>query len=296
MTWWYYSVELEPGKVERGIYPDDLPMLPRMMLDRCVVRGMDVLDVGSMEGLWATLAAKRGAKVVAVDSSEHCLSKIERVKAAHGVDFEFEVVPHVYQLHRQVSSSDDYGLFDLINLSGLLYHVASPLLVLAGVRPMLRKNAILIVSTNVMVGDGFAEHFNAGAALQNEGNTFWYPTADLLHYWLRLFGLQPFDAMFLPHDKIGEVNLHGERINYATGKRSGYLSIACRAGDVENDFWLQTLARAHDLAVFGGDWSKDESSITAWRAAGAFGHQVIAGAIAEPVISGPSHLLRLADG
>ncbi len=62
--WWYYSVELTPGRIAQGIYPNDLPMLPRIMLRRCRFAGLECLDLGSMEGLMPTLMKRQGARRV----------------------------------------------------------------------------------------------------------------------------------------------------------------------------------------------------------------------------------------
>src|SRR3954465_7091379 len=59
--WWYYTVELAAGAVARGIYPDDVPMLPRLAGGDCEVAGRDCLDIGCMEGLIPTLWCRQGA-------------------------------------------------------------------------------------------------------------------------------------------------------------------------------------------------------------------------------------------
>jgi hypothetical protein len=77
--------------------------------------------------------------------------------------------------------------------------------------------------------------FNAGGRLQNEGNTFWYPSARLFDYQLRYMRLQPIDCAFLRH---AEDPAHGP-----IHKESGYLSVACRAVDVAaEDEWMRDSA------------------------------------------------------
>src|SRR5438046_8063622 len=120
---WYYSIELLPGVVMPGRYPE-VPLLPRLLLRRCRMEGASCLDLGTMEGLIPTLLAKRGARaVLAVDHSNHALGKIDAVKHYHGVDFESRSVGLMYHLHEQLAPRG----FDLVNCSGLLYHVLSPL-------------------------------------------------------------------------------------------------------------------------------------------------------------------------
>lgn len=231
--WWYYSIELAPGRVTKGIYPDTLPMLSRMMLAKFEPEpGMTCLDVGCMEGLASVLLARRGARVFAVDSSRHCVDKIDAVKAAYGVDFGFYDVHSIYDLKSQFS-----GGFDLINLSGVLYHVVSPLMVLMGIRPLLKRNGLLVLCTNVIVERGYSMEFNAHGRMQKECNTFWYPTIPLLEYWLRMLRLAPLDVAFMPHEAAGD--------RYLFDKKSGYLAVVCRAvgpGDSDADAWMGSAA------------------------------------------------------
>src|SRR5271167_532319 len=131
----------------KGQHPPGMPMLPRVMLRDCEVEGKDCLDVGTMEALVPTLLARRRAKrVLAVDAVDHCVEKMERVRRAYGVDFDYRSVGLLYGLDEKLEGQS----FDLINLSGVLYHVFSPLQILCGIRPLLKRNGLLVVSTNVV--------------------------------------------------------------------------------------------------------------------------------------------------
>jgi 2-polyprenyl-3-methyl-5-hydroxy-6-metoxy-1,4-benzoquinol methylase len=250
---WYYAIELLPGVVTPGRYPD-VPLLPRLILRRCRLEGSSCLDIGTMEGLIPTLCAKRGAReVLAVDHSNHALGKIDAVKHYHGVDFEYRSVGLMYHLHEQLAPRG----FDLVNCSGLLYHVLSPLSVLASVRPLVRRGGIMIVSTNVTLEREPVMRFNVAGQMQREANTFWYPTAGLLDYLLRYMRLQPIDCMFLPHAQLGH--------DYAFDIPSGYASVACRAVDrIEGDPWMMSAMSSWDylgLSDWGLAESQDESGI-----------------------------------
>jgi hypothetical protein len=48
--WWYYSVELAPGVVTKGTHSPRTPMLPRMLMRNCNLRGQACLDIGSNGG------------------------------------------------------------------------------------------------------------------------------------------------------------------------------------------------------------------------------------------------------
>ncbi len=234
--WWYYTVELEPGLVREGIYPPSLPMLPRVLLEQVDVAGADCLDIGTMEGLIAVVLKRRGAKhVLAVDAVDHCLGKLRAVQRAYDVDFDYRTVGLMYGLDRKIPERS----FDLVNLSGFLYHVLSPLMILSGVRPLVKRDGILIVSTNVVVTDEYTMHFNDRGRMQVEPNTFWYLSVPLLDYLLRYLRLAPLELRFLAHESV--VNVRGQD-SYVFDKPSGYLSVACRAVDepqaTADDAWM----------------------------------------------------------
>jgi 2-polyprenyl-3-methyl-5-hydroxy-6-metoxy-1,4-benzoquinol methylase len=243
--WWYYTVELAPGIVAQGQYEDHEPMLPRIMLRRVDVRGADCLDLGTMEGLFPVLLRRGGAaRVLGTDVNRHCLDKIRAVQAAYEAPFEFKTVGPMDGLHRKIR-----GSFDLINCSGVLYHVFSPLHVLAGARPLLRRNGLMIVSTMVILDDGMYAEFNAYGRMQEDGMTFWYPTIPLLEYQLRYMRLEPVDALLEPSSGMKS------RFRLVFDKPSGYISVLCRATDaVVGDPWMAGSA----------GWAWDNQSFSDW--------------------------------
>lgn len=237
--WWYYSVELAPGIITQGADTPRTPMLPRMMMRNCDLAGMDCLDIGSMEGLMPALMARKGArKVLATDAIPHCQKKMNVLKQAYGVDFEFQQIGLIYDLSQKLAA---HGGFDFINLSGVLYHVFSPMHVLAGIRPLLRKNGLMVVSTNVIKRGDHTLTFNHQGSLQRELNTFWYHSVPMLDYLLRTFKLVPIDFLFCPHTAVNPNN-------HVPGLDSGYLSVVCRAiddpTDSEPDVWTAHMRRA----------------------------------------------------
>jgi SAM-dependent methyltransferase len=235
--WWYYSIELLPGVITHGQYEDTFPLLPRTVLRNCQVDDMECLDLGSMEGLIPILMARNGARrVLATDAVDHCRDKIAAVQHYQGLSFEYQNVGLMYDLSKKVNRS-----FDLINCSGLLYHVLSPLMVLAGLRPLVKRNGLIIVSTNVVHSADYLMEFNNGGRWQDEANTFWYMSVPLLDYALRYLRLAPLDCIYLPHASIQS------QTRYVSDKPSGYISVACRAVDqpllTSADNWMNRSAR-----------------------------------------------------
>lgn len=264
-SWWYYTVELMPGVVAQGQYPDAMPLLPRIMMRRCHLRGASCLDVGSMEGLMSALMARGGAsRVLAVDGVDHCLEKMAAVRHYHRVSFDYRTVGPMYSLAEKL---DGEG-FDLINCSGLLYHVVSPLTVLTGLRPALKRNGLMIVSTNVIIDREEFASFNARGRFQVEPNTFWYLSTGLLDYVLRYLKLAPIAAAYQPHETMAT------DWRMETGKRSGYLSLLCRAVErilpSEGDEWMPDSAARSWEYEWLVDWERASAQpFSRIRAAGA---------------------------
>jgi 2-polyprenyl-3-methyl-5-hydroxy-6-metoxy-1,4-benzoquinol methylase len=235
-SWWYYSIELLPGLITKGIYWPELPFLPRMLVRHCSLAGSDCLDLGSMEGMMPTLMCKQGARsVLATDAMFHCYEKLLAVKHYYKVDFDFQQIGLIYGLSDKLGRR---GGFDFINLSGLLYHVFSPMHVLAGVRPLLRKNGLMIESTNVISDDDYRMQFNDRGLLQREEQTFWYLSAPLFEYLLRFFRLEPIDCLYHPYSE-------GDDVRFVKDKQAGYLSVVCRATDniaLASDDWAARAA------------------------------------------------------
>lgn len=251
-AWWYYSVELMPGLITKGQYPDSFPMLPRMLLRNCDLRGATCLDLGSMEGLIPVLMCRQGAKaVLATDAIDHCREKMAALRYYYKADFEFQQIGLMYDLTNKLRKSGT-PCFDVINLSGVLYHVFSPLMVLAGVRPLLKRNGLMIVSTNVVVDNAFTMHFNNAGRLQEEANTFWYLSVPTLDYVLRYLKLAPIDCLYLSHRDIKS------SVRYVTDVESGYLSVVCRAKDdllpSGEDDWMRKSAQ----------WSWEYAGLIDW--------------------------------
>lgn len=233
--WWYYNIELLPGVITKGIYPSDLPMLPRLLLRNCDLAGMDCLDLGSMEGLIPTLMSRQGARsVLATDATYHCFNKLTAIRHYHKVNFKFRQIGLMYDLHKKLAGVAPEG-FDFINLSGILYHVYSPMHVLAGVRPLLKDNALIVISTNVTNQPTYSMEFNREGRLQTEANTFWYVSIPMFDYLLRHFKLLPIDCLYLP-------NKSDDPTRYTAEYDTGYLSVVCRATNnmaaLNPDKWL----------------------------------------------------------
>jgi len=238
--WWYYSVELKPGFVTKGTFPARVPMLTRMLLRDVELAGLRCLDIGSMEGLSPALMCRKGAaKVVATDAVPHCERKMAALKEAYQVEFDFRQVGLMYGLSQKLAADEG---FDLINFSGVNYHVFSPMHCIAGLRPLLKKNGLMIIGTNVVNRSDHSLEFNARGRLQAEANTFWYHSVPMMEYLARYFRLSPIDCLYFPHSAANPAT-------YVPDRDLGYLVMICRALD-------------EDQVVDGDQWAKRSRAIS----------------------------------
>ncbi len=238
-AWWYYTVELAPGLIAQGTYPTDFPYMPRMLMRQAHLQNTECLDLGCMEGVIPVLMHRRGAKrIVAVDAVPHCADKMAVLQDIYDARWDFREVGPMYELDEKLRAD---GSFDFVNLSGVLYHVFSPLHTLASVRPLVKRNGLFMLSTNVVNEQSDVMHFNTSGKLQTEINTFWYPSIPLLEYFLRYFNFAPIDCLYSRHLSNSPI--------YVPGKECGFISIVCRAVDAgaalpAGDKWAESSMRS----------------------------------------------------
>lgn len=209
-AWWYYTVEAGDGSIIQGVYPDEHLFPPRMMQRRVDLRGARCLDVCSAEGILPVLAKKGGAEmVVASDFDEEYRVKMQYLERIHNVELEFATIGRATNIAELIDAYP--GGFDYINLSGLLYHVTSPIDTLMETRKLLRPNGLMLVSTIYLPIEECLMKFNDHGRFQAHWNVFWYMSVGYLDYMLRLCRLQPVDVLFMGDDT------------------AGYASVLCRA-------------------------------------------------------------------
>lgn len=251
--WWYYTVQKPDGDYYKGIYRDDMVLLPRKNLAKIDLKGRSALDICTMEGLMPSIMCKSGAsEVFATDSArpgdypeegndtiKANTAKMAEIKRIHNIEFDYSIVPQKTTVFEHMKEKKT-NQFDLINLSGLLYHVYSPMHWIGSVRPLVKNGGLAIISTNVTFDEKQIMLFNDKGCLQQNLTTYWYISVPLFDYMLRYFRLRPIRA---------------EYSVYEDGH--GYLSVICRAepnviADAD-DPWMEASAwHSWDSKWFGG--------------------------------------------
>jgi tRNA (mo5U34)-methyltransferase len=126
---WYHSIELPDGAVIPGFLSVErlrtrLAQFP-IPLD---LRGKRVLDIGAWDGWFSFEMERRGAQVVALDSTRNQKLPLARDLLNSKIEYVIADISRV--------SSKDLGHFDIVLFMGVLYHLKHPLLALENVCEM----------------------------------------------------------------------------------------------------------------------------------------------------------------
>jgi 2-polyprenyl-3-methyl-5-hydroxy-6-metoxy-1,4-benzoquinol methylase len=203
--YWYYSLEHAPGRFTNAdLHPNIVVW--RDLLQRVALKGAQCIDVGCMEGMAATLLARRDTKnVLAIDALDFS-DKVSVVKAIYGVKFKYHPrisLPETLNFLRERQRLEAFGQsameprgFDVAIMTGLLYHAFSPLHIIGLARSLLRPGGIVVFETAASTRDEFAMHwnFNGNGWIYPNGTNTWFITLRLLDHFMRFLRLKPVDV------------------------------------------------------------------------------------------------------
>lgn len=245
--YWYYSMELVPGVYTPGLKHLNLG-LTRDLLSRCEVENRRCLDIGTMEAAVPVLLSRRKAKdVVAVDVM-NCAQKVQMVKHYTGARFNYH--GGITHAGTEPLVRRWYGAnFDLVVLSGVLYHCFGPLHVLAMARSLLRTGGLMIVETFTAVDRQEAMFFNARGSLSPDSSTYFLISVPLLEYLLRYFKLTPIDCVASHAVTLG-------------GRKAARVAVTCRATNdlgPGTDPWMESATGQVDYRTLI-DWDSIDPS------------------------------------
>jgi tRNA (mo5U34)-methyltransferase len=211
---WYHSIDLGDGIVTPGgteyepVWANIREARRRVDYD-----GMTVLDLGSMEGMWAFEAAQLGAEtVVATDcyyQEDHELgSPLERFLLCREA-LNSEVIPYYnvspYRLwerldlflqERRPGGPPAKRRFDVVQHLGLLYHLRDPMLSLSQSRSVINPGGLLLIETAVVADDNASYMLFNGVPpdrqrIYQSATTWWAPTITCLLEILRASLFRP---------------------------------------------------------------------------------------------------------
>ncbi len=207
---WYSTIELYPGVFTNGYMLNNIG-LTRDLIRRSAVKGTNCLDIGAMEAVLSILLKRQGAmNVVAVDGDNRS-RKIPLLQAAYGVEFQYvghlglhntlDYLLNKSRLYAVGKCSYRFG-FDIVVLSGVLYHVYSPIHVLAMARSCLKEGGLMIIETAAINEPSYSMRYNyTGKGYIYGWTDTWFIDVPLLDYLCRFFKLEPLDCVYAatPH-------------------------------------------------------------------------------------------------
>ncbi len=171
---WYHTIPLGNGIVTPGL--DDTPgRLAKIGLPKDLT-GRTVLDVGAWDGFFSFEAERRGAaRVLATDSycwggegwgSKDGFELARRTLGSSVEDREVDVLE---------LSPETIGVFDIVLLLGVLYHLRDPMLALERVFSVTGERLIMSTLVDMTWWKGPAMAFYPGTEANQDPTNWWGP-------------------------------------------------------------------------------------------------------------------------
>jgi tRNA (mo5U34)-methyltransferase len=191
---WYHSIDLGKGVVTPGVFRTS-DTLRRLRLPRDLSEST-VLDVGAWDGFYSFEAERRGARrVLATDwfcwggpgwGTKEGFDFARRALNSKVEDMEIDVLD---------LSPDKVGVWDVVLLLGVLYHMRHPLLALERVASVTRRLLILETQIDLIGMKRPALAFYPGAELDNDSTNWFGPNAPAVVGMLRAAGFRKADVV-----------------------------------------------------------------------------------------------------
>jgi 2-polyprenyl-3-methyl-5-hydroxy-6-metoxy-1,4-benzoquinol methylase len=144
----YHVIQLTEGIATPG-NPDFVPMQDLCMkhLRSLDLKGKRVLDIGCRDGLFSFAAESMGAaEVIGIDND------LSRPATEFLIPF-FNSKIQMKQMNLYDLKPDSFGVFDVIILAGVLYHLRYPFWALRIIRDISKVGGDLLIETGVWVGE-----------------------------------------------------------------------------------------------------------------------------------------------
>ncbi|MGI9585073.1 MAG: class I SAM-dependent methyltransferase [Acidimicrobiia bacterium] len=230
---WFHAMDLgdfhSPGRIPPSQPPNFSLFGIYQFLEHIDPTGMDVIDIGTMDGLMAFILKELGAsRVAATDLWDRTQFRLARDVLGFD-DIEYHTALDIMDMPTRFGTRG----FDVMVLAGVLYHLLSPLEYLLHCRQLLRRGGLMLMETCYdETSDEPKLSFNMALdpAPFPEPTTYFLPTLPGLLALLRTASFDP----------VAVTRLHGG------SKRVSVLARASRPSDVRGKTPLQ---REHDKYV-----------------------------------------------
>lgn len=249
---WYHKIDLGNGVVTPGHDFDSLWNMIRETRKYLDYREKKVLDLGSVDGMWAFEAEKLGAELV-VATDVYYEQVYERFLFCREV-LGSKVIPYynvsVYNLWERLDvflqehweSQKPYDrLFDIVQHLGILYHLRDPMLSLAQARSVLRTGGYLLVETAAITDEKASFMLFNGIPPEQriypDITTWWAPTIPCLKEMLRA-------TLFEPTDETIHV-LEQRKDQPFVVARACLVAKAISAEDIDSSYYQELAMRTY---------------------------------------------------
>src|ERR1039458_9351795 len=168
---WYHSMELPDGRVIPGF--QSLDVLRNRIAQFPVpadLRGKRALDIGAWDGWFTFELERRGARVMAVDSTAFERFRVARDLLGSQAEYRIDDVCRL--------SPAKIGYFDIVMFLGVLYHLKHPMLALEKVCEL---STDMVCIESFVSGDGsdLAAKPRSGTSHPSTARPTWTSTAGL---------------------------------------------------------------------------------------------------------------------
>jgi 2-polyprenyl-3-methyl-5-hydroxy-6-metoxy-1,4-benzoquinol methylase len=200
---WFHAIDFgdvsSPGRIPPNRPPNYTLFGIYSFLDAIDIAGLDVIDLGTMDGLMAFMLKRLGAsRVAATDLWDRPQFRLAREILAYEDEVEYHTSLDIRDMHERFGDR----AFDLMVLGGVLYHLLSPLEALIACRRLLRRDGLLLLETCFdESSQDMHLRFNMGMdpAPFNEPTTYFLPTVPALLALLRTASFDPIRVARLQH-------------------------------------------------------------------------------------------------
>jgi SAM-dependent methyltransferase len=141
------------------------------------VAGMRCLDVGAAHGVISLGLALRGAAVTAIDIGGPKPPQIVLAEEILGVQIDYQSPISVEDAPRRFAPAS----FDLIVCAGVMYHLLSPADVFTRLRPILKRNGLLVMESACLANQKEPVLvLNTETGTYSEPTTYFLPSANAI--------------------------------------------------------------------------------------------------------------------
>lgn len=178
---WHHTIELAPGEFTPGLWSREAQSHIYRLMDRVDYQSKDVLDVGTLDGLWAFEAEKRGAgSVYTFDLEPRPTFDVAAQMLCSDVSFSVADV--------ESDTTRCWVPFDIVQFFGVYYHLRNPLRAFANLRCVTDPKGVLLVEGETCEGSDCSAKFLHSTVHCNDPSNWWVPTLPCLLEWVESSG------------------------------------------------------------------------------------------------------------